>query len=129
MGLCCCKDWRGHLRAPKGNSWACTCAADSGLMRSGEGRAPPVPSCSLWKLPVPPRGFVRRIPLGHPTPASAVERAQMWLQLPPGDRTLERASRVSFCSAESGWRLGSGPRVGGEPRGGESPPYGVRRGR
>lgn len=20
MGLCCCKDWRGHLRAPKGNS-------------------------------------------------------------------------------------------------------------
>lgn len=20
MGLCCCKDWRGHLQAPKGNS-------------------------------------------------------------------------------------------------------------
>lgn len=57
MGLCCCKDWRGHLRAPKGNSRACTCAADSGLRRPGEGRAPPVPSCSHWKLPGPASGI------------------------------------------------------------------------
>lgn len=41
MGLCCCKDWRGHLPAPKGTSWARTCTAGWGPQRSGAGRALP----------------------------------------------------------------------------------------
>lgn len=48
MGLCCCKDWRGHLRAPKGNS--------------GRARAPrcsrrhnPRPGPHVLLLPAPAR--------------------------------------------------------------------------
>lgn len=127
MGLCCCKDWRGHLPAPKGNSRARTCAAGWGPQRSGAGRAPPASSSSCRGPPDPPRGTCPPLLQGRPPPASALERAQVWLQLPESLRTSERASRCSSGRAEPGWGLGSGPPGGrgGEPsRAGRARPLG-----
>lgn len=59
MGLCCCKDWRGHLPAPKGNSGVRTCAAGWGPQFPGAERAPPAPYSSCRGVPDPPRGLVR----------------------------------------------------------------------
>lgn len=77
MGLCCCKDWRGHLRAPKGNSPARTCAVGWGSLHCATVRVPPTFSSCGWVLAaLPPPG------LGRPTPASALETAQVWQQVP-----------------------------------------------
>lgn len=102
MGLCCCKDWRGHLPAPKGNSRERTCAAGSFQLLLGDAR--------------PASGTCPPLLQGCPPPASALERVQVWLQLPESLQTSERASRWSSCSTEPGWGLGPGPPGG---RGGE----------
>lgn len=71
--------------------------------------------------PSPPRG------LGRPPPSSALERAQVWLQLP--QRLGKFGARVqgSSCSSERGWGLGSGPRAGGEQSGEGRPLRGPER--
>lgn len=76
MGLCCCKAWSGHLRAPKGNSWRarapqalsfCAPGAASFRLRPG--------------LRAPPQGLVCRFS-EPPDTCLSLELAQVRLQVP-----------------------------------------------
>lgn len=92
MGLCCCKDWREHLRAPKGNS-RCARAPRARDLCASVRSAPPAPSSCGWGLPPPHPGLVCQFSW------AARHLPQPWKGLRSRLRTLERASEGCSCSA------------------------------
>lgn len=104
MGLCCCKAWRGHLRAPKGNSRRARAPRARGFC------APGAASSGCGRGCEPLLGDLPAVSRGLRTPASA------WDGLRCGCKSrdcelgscLARASRSSPGSAApagaGGWR-------------------------
>lgn len=98
MGLCCCKDWRGRLRAPKGNS-----------ARGRRGAGPPRGSAACAPAPLGGWRPVLRASRHLPQPGKALRCGHR----SPGLRTLECASRSSSCPTglAGAWGLAQGRRA------------------